>query len=615
MVHNPMSSGMPDALYSKYSKLHYHTSELQGKHDALDKEKYSFPVYKKIIVSVFGHPESGYDKFLSSLEKCPDKFSEIKSLKEKNLYRFQFGLNSVPCGSMSIYPYHSTVSDSDAFLIFIDNNPANLSKNISTVQKSVSSIMFAKHYLSSLDRLPVYLVYNILEKEGFLFAENLNEKINKLGLHYFVVNTDNGRGILSAFKNAAYCRARNFVLTKHQNLIAYNIVPSYLPKEIDTEEKWMEYFNKKYADVLEKDKELKTNNALPIFHQTTEEDVLTDKQYEALISNYKNLDSVSLKNIKTRNRKMFDVFDKIEKVAKDDCTVLILGETGTGKELIAKLIHASSLRNKKEIVAINSRSVNETLLESEFFGHEKGSFTDAKERKTGFLELVNGGTLFLDEIGDMSYSLQTKLIRAIEEKKIRPVGSNKEIIVSFRLVCATNKNIEKLISEGKFREDFHYRIREFVVRLPPLRERISDIKILAKYFMEEWCNENHRDILIIPEYEAAKLRNYNWPGNIRELRQVVRNACLLSLSGTLKFENILSVNTNDDEESVKNEKEMLLESLIIEANKISETGRATIQDVFDLAESKMLYPLGKSYKSFQRNFKEKYPRLHAKLKS
>lgn len=223
------------------------------------------------------------------------------------------------------------------------------------------------------------------------------------------------------------------------------------------------------------------------------------------------------------------VTDMAIRVASDrDASVLITGENGTGKEILARIIHYASERKKKPFVPVNSTAIPDTLIESEFFGHKKGAFTDAKEDKKGFFELANGGTLFLDEIADMPYSLQAKLLRAMEERKITAVGSAREIEVDLRIISATNKDIERLIEDQKFRLDLFHRINTFTIHIPPLRERPGDIEPLLNHFVNMLCNKKKRRIPGIDKNVIAHLKPYHFPGNVRELRNMVERALILS---------------------------------------------------------------------------------------
>ncbi|WP_430812617.1 MULTISPECIES: sigma-54-dependent transcriptional regulator [unclassified Carboxylicivirga] len=217
-----------------------------------------------------------------------------------------------------------------------------------------------------------------------------------------------------------------------------------------------------------------------------------------------------------------------------DVNVLVTGENGTGKEIIARIIHYASPRKKQVFAPVNSAAIPETLLESEFFGHQKGAFTDAREEKKGYFELANKGTLFLDEIADMPMGLQAKLLRAMEEKKIKRVGSNKEIPVDVRFISATNKNIESLIGEKKFRIDLFHRINTLEIHIPPLRERAEDILPLLQHFVKTLARKKGKKEPVISRELVLKLQRYAFPGNVRELRNMVERAMILSDNATLQ---------------------------------------------------------------------------------
>ncbi|MBK3331665.1 sigma-54-dependent Fis family transcriptional regulator [Persephonella atlantica] len=222
------------------------------------------------------------------------------------------------------------------------------------------------------------------------------------------------------------------------------------------------------------------------------------------------------------------VFDLIRKYATNDYPVLIVGETGTGKELTARAIHERSKRADKPFVVVNCAAIPENLLESELFGYEKGAFTDAHRRKIGRIEFANGGTLFLDEIGDMPVSMQAKLLRFLEDYTFTRVGGNETLHANVRIIAATNVNLEEAVKKGKFREDLYYRLNVLTINIPPLRERKEDIMVLAKYFLNRYAKETGKDIKgFTPEAEEALL-NYSWPGNVRELINVIRKAVVLT---------------------------------------------------------------------------------------
>lgn len=227
----------------------------------------------------------------------------------------------------------------------------------------------------------------------------------------------------------------------------------------------------------------------------------------------------------------------ILKIAKSNATVLIRGESGTGKELMARAIHKNSLRVNQIFQAVNCAAINENLLESELFGHEKGSFTGAVGEKLGLFEIADGGTLFLDEIGELDISLQAKILRALQEKQIRRVGGTKEINVDVRVVAATNRDLLKMSQEGSFREDLYYRLNVLSLEIPPLRERRSDIPVLIEYFLKKHTRDSKRDISI--EKDARKLlENYAYPGNVRQLESALERAILLCENNTITTEDL-----------------------------------------------------------------------------
>ncbi|HFD13551.1 MAG TPA: PEP-CTERM-box response regulator transcription factor [Crenotrichaceae bacterium] len=218
----------------------------------------------------------------------------------------------------------------------------------------------------------------------------------------------------------------------------------------------------------------------------------------------------------------------VERVSGTDITTLILGESGTGKDVIARAIHRYSVRANQPFVAVNSAAIPENLLESELFGHEKGAFTGADRQVKGKVEMANGGTFFLDEIGDIPMSLQPKLLRFLQERVIERVGGRSEIPVDVRVICATHQNLAQLIKEGKFRHDLFYRINEITIQIPPLNERRGDVRVLANTFVQRYALEMKRNISGFTETALAAMEAYSWPGNVRELESRVKRAVLMS---------------------------------------------------------------------------------------
>lgn len=222
------------------------------------------------------------------------------------------------------------------------------------------------------------------------------------------------------------------------------------------------------------------------------------------------------------------VLNTVRKVASTEANVLILGENGTGKELIARKLHQLSARKNEIFLGVDLGALNENLFESELFGHIKGSFTDAKEDRIGRFQAANKGSIFLDEIGNLSLAMQAKILSVLQNRKVIPIGSNKEDNINVRLICATNANISKLIQEDSFREDLLYRINTITIELPPLRERGNDILILCKHFLQFFANRYNKAIPTLDSKAKEKLLNYSWPGNIRELRHCIERSIILS---------------------------------------------------------------------------------------
>jgi Nif-specific regulatory protein len=269
---------------------------------------------------------------------------------------------------------------------------------------------------------------------------------------------------------------------------------------------------------------------------------MIEKEKEELLEENRELHSelkgkYKLENVVGTSKSMVEVYKSVQRVAATRTTVIIRGESGTGKELIARAVHYNSPRAEKPFVKVSCAALPETLLESELFGHEKGSYTGASEMVKGRFELADGGTLFLDEIGDISQATQVKLLRVLQEKKFERVGGTKTLSVDVRIITATNRNLEKAIADGKFREDLYYRLNVVPVFLPPLRERKEDIPLLLNHFLMKYNDENKTHFKLAPEV-ITRLVGYPWPGNVRELENTMERMAVMSKSNLLSVEDI-----------------------------------------------------------------------------
>ncbi|MCF8233372.1 MAG: sigma-54 dependent transcriptional regulator [Bacteroidales bacterium] len=258
-------------------------------------------------------------------------------------------------------------------------------------------------------------------------------------------------------------------------------------------------------------------NAVSQISLRTENEALKDR-----ITTLENIDDII-----GSSEAMLRVLKEVESVAPSNSSVIITGESGTGKEIIARAIHANSPRKYFPMVSVHCGALSENLLESELFGHEKGAFTGAMYNRKGRFEMADGGTIFLDEIGTISPKMQIELLRVLETKTFVRVGGNKEIESDFRIICATNKDLKKLVAEGKFREDLYYRLNVVNIRIPPLRERLEDIPLLVDHFINKFCTSMSRNIISIKDVTLKRLKDYNYPGNVRELENMIERAIVV----------------------------------------------------------------------------------------
>ena len=256
------------------------------------------------------------------------------------------------------------------------------------------------------------------------------------------------------------------------------------------------------------------------------------------------------------------VLEIVEKVAKTDANILITGENGTGKDVIARELHRQSLRSKEVMVSVDMGSLSDTLFESELFGHVKGAFTDAKDDRAGKFEIARGSTLFMDEIANLSLPLQAKLLVALQNREIVKVGSNKKIPIDIRLVCATNSNLNLLVRKGEFREDLLYRINTIQIEIPPLRERVTDIPLLANFFLSMYSSKYKKPKLKFDNEVMERMKKHAWPGNVRELQHAVEKAVILSDGDTLTQHNFIFPKNTREEAPVQTLEEM--ERIMIE---------------------------------------------------
>ncbi|MFV0417483.1 MAG: sigma-54-dependent transcriptional regulator [Dysgonomonas sp.] len=288
------------------------------------------------------------------------------------------------------------------------------------------------------------------------------------------------------------------------------------------------------------------------------------KQIDSLKSQMQALNAPDTMNeIIGESEAMQKVFALIEKLSDTDANILILGENGTGKDLIAKAIYHNSPRAKNVFVSIDLGSVSESLFEGELFGYEKGAFTDAKKEKPGRMEVASGGTLFLDEIANLSLPMQAKILTAIEKKSITRLGSTKNIDIDVRFVCATNADIYQAVEDGDFRQDLLYRINTIEIHIPPLRERDNDIILLAEYFLNRYAHKYKKDISKLSSDVKRKLSSYSWPGNVRELQNTVERAVILSSGKALKTDDFILTSTESRKQ--KNNEVLNLEEIEREA--------------------------------------------------
>lgn len=371
------------------------------------------------------------------------------------------------------------------------------------------------------DQLQVKVFHN-----GTDFITSMNEKPDVVTLDYTLPDMT-GKEVLAKIQEKLP-EAQVIVISAQDNIdTAIELMKmgayDYIMKAPDTREKLSNVIKKIYET-----NELKNENI-----------ILKDAVKEKF--NFKNL-------IKGNSREIDHVFELMNKATQTNISVSISGETGTGKELVAKGIHYNSKRSTKPFVAVNVSAIPEGLIESELFGHEKGAFTGADFKKIGKFELAQGGTLFLDEIADLNLNLQAKLLRVLQERELVRLGGNETIPLDVRIITATHKNLATLSAEGEYRQDLYYRLLGLPIEIPPLRQRGNDKILLAKFFVDEFCRENDMEVKTISSEAKQMLLSYHYPGNIRELKAIMELACVMCTRDTIKTSHL---NMNVDE-SVQN---------------------------------------------------------------
>lgn len=363
--------------------------------------------------------------------------------------------------------------------------------------------------LNNLDKSPdiILLDYTLPDMNGDAVLKEI--KIRKPQIHVIIISGQNDISTaVELLKSGAY---------------------DYLAKGPDTREKLSRIiYNIYHADQLR------------IENETLKEAVRQKYDFRKLI--------------KGNSQEMERIFELMEKAASTNISVSIAGETGTGKELVAKGIHYNSKRKTKPFVAVNVSAIPEGLIEAELFGHEKGAFTGAEFRKTGKFEQANGGTLFLDEIADLDLHLQTKLLRVIQERELIRLGGSQTIPLDVRILTATHKDLQLLVGEGKFRQDLYYRLLGLPIVLPPLRARGHDVLLLAKFFIDEFCRENNLSQKVLSEKSIDLLLSYPFPGNIRELKAIVELACVMSPERIIEPEHLNLIGKDKVTHLLANEK-------------------------------------------------------------
>jgi len=368
------------------------------------------------------------------------------------------------------------------------------------------------------------LLEYMLSKEGYKIdlAENGRKAIEKIeASDYDLVLTDiklgdlTGLDVLRAAKrknpNIVVIMISAFATTETAVEAMNDGAYDYVPKPFDNDE-----LKETIANALER-------KTLDAEREAMEDELKSTVHFDKIVGS---------------SPRMLHIYQMVRQVAKTRTNILITGESGTGKELIARAIHDDSDRADKPFIPVNCGGIPETLVESEFFGHKKGAFTGATQDKQGLLEAAHGGTIFLDEVGELSITMQVKLLRAVQERNFRAVGGTRDISVDIRIISATNKRLEDEVIAGRFREDLFYRLNVIEIKVPPLRERKGDLKILTQHFIEKFSREMGKEVTKVSSYAIDLLKKYNFPGNVRELENLIERSVALSSTNILLPDNL-----------------------------------------------------------------------------
>ncbi|MFI1772781.1 sigma-54 interaction domain-containing protein [Thalassobellus citreus] len=440
---------------------------------------------------------------------------------------------------------------------------------LSILNREVSKILIEASYGMSYDD----------KKQGrYLVGEGITGNVVKSGEPIFIDKIEGAQGFVNKTKME--------LQTKNNKDISFVIVPI----KVDNEIVGTLSISRVYDERVNKNELIRILSVIgSMLAQAVRAKQDRMEEIERLKNENKKLhleleNRFSYENIIGNCFKLREVFKQIEQVAKTEATVLIRGESGVGKELIADAIHYKSNRASKPFIKVNCSALPETLIESELFGHEKGAFTGASEVKKGRFELAQGGTLFIDEVGELSATMQIKLLRVLQEKQFEKLGSSKTINCNARIITATNRNLEEAIVEGEFREDLYYRLNVFPLYIPPLRERLNDIPILADHFIQKANKKNGTNILRISSSAIDALMIYKWPGNIRELENCVERAAILSTDQVIRIENLPPTLQTAESSSTLNkgtlqiivekvEKQLIIDCLTVKKGNVLQTAK------------------------------------------